>query len=87
MNGEGIPRRRCRHRPVQYLTNPLEQDHRAIKRQINAKQGFRAFHAARRTLAGYEPLHMTRKGQARRVSENDGRQQNQFFDQLFELAA
>jgi hypothetical protein len=30
---------------------------------------------------------MTRKGQARRVSENDGRQQNQFFDQLFELAA
>jgi IS6 family transposase len=38
---EGILRRRCRHRPVQYLNNILEQDHRAIKRRVNAKQGFR----------------------------------------------
>src|SRR6202035_1884745 len=37
---EGILRRRCRHRPVQYLNNILEQDHRAIKRRVNAKQGF-----------------------------------------------
>jgi transposase-like protein len=28
---KGILRRRCRHRPVQYLNNILEQDHRAIK--------------------------------------------------------
>src|SRR5450631_4338814 len=39
---EGILRRRCRHRPVQYLNNILEQDHnRAIKRRVNAKLGFR----------------------------------------------
>src|SRR5258705_12998139 len=25
----------CQHRPVQYLNNVLEQDHRAIKRRIN----------------------------------------------------
>ena len=37
---EGTLRRRCRHRPVQYLNNILEQDHRAIKRRVNAKQGF-----------------------------------------------
>ena len=43
---EGILRRRCRHRPVQYLNNILEQDHRAIKRRVNAKQGLR------RTRAG-----------------------------------
>ena len=43
---EGILRRRCRHRPVQYLNNILEQDHRAIKRRVKAKQGFREFHAA-----------------------------------------
>ena len=30
---EGTLRRRCRHRPVQYLNNILEQDHRAIKRR------------------------------------------------------
>jgi hypothetical protein len=62
MKGEGTLRRRCRHRPVQYLNNILEQDHRAIKRRVKAKQGFRAFQAARRTIAGYEAMHMMRKG-------------------------
>ena len=40
---EGMLRRRCRHRPVQYLNNIIEQDHRAVKRRVNAKQGFREF--------------------------------------------
>ena len=62
---EGLLRRRCRHRPVQYLNNILEQDHRAIKRRVKAKQGFREFQAARRTIQGYEAMHMIRKGQAR----------------------
>ena len=44
----------CQHRPVPYLNNVLEQDHRAIKRRVNASQGFRSFWAAWRTLAGYE---------------------------------
>ena len=87
MKEEGTLRRRCRHRPVQYLNNILEQDHRAIKRRVKAKQGFRAFDAARRTLAGYEAINMMRKGQARWVSGADIRQQNQFIDQLFDLAA
>ena len=84
---QGTLRRRCRHRPVQYLNNILEQDHRAIKRRVKATQGFRAFQAARRTIAGYEAMHMIRKGQARWVSAADVRQQNQFLDQLFDLAA
>ena len=63
----GILRRRCRHRPVQDVNNIVEQDHRAIKRRVTAKQGFRAFPAARRTIQGYEAMHMIRKGQARRV--------------------
>ena len=41
VKAEGTLRRRCRHRPVQYFNNVLEQDHRAIKRQVNAKQNFR----------------------------------------------
>jgi transposase-like protein len=44
---------------VQYLNNILEQDHRAIKRRVNAKQGFREFQAARRTIQGYEAVRMT----------------------------
>ena len=84
---EGILCRRCRHRPVQYLNNILEQDHRAIKRRVKAKQGFREFHAARRTIQEYEAMHMIRKGQARWVSCSDVRQQIQFINQLFEVAA
>ena len=59
---EGILRRRCRHRPVQYLNNIPEQDHRAIKRRVKAKQNFREFGAARRTIEGYEAMHMIRRG-------------------------
>ena len=49
---------------MQYLTNVLEQDHRAIKRRINASQHFRSFWCASPTIAGYEAIHMIRKGQA-----------------------
>ena len=84
---EGTLRRRCRHRPVQYLNNIIEQDHRALKRRVNAKQGFRELQAARRTIQGYEAMHMIRKGQARWVSRNDVRGQNQFINRMFDLAA
>jgi transposase, IS6 family len=87
MKAEGSLRRRCRHRPVQYLNNILEQDHRAIKRRVKAQPGFRAFDAARQTIAGYEVIHVIRKGQARGVSDEDVRRQNQFIDQLFSRAS
>ena len=54
----------CRHRPVPNLNNVLEQDHRAIKRRVRASQHFRSLWAAWRTIAGYEAIHMIRKGQA-----------------------
>ena len=72
---------------MQYLNNILEQDHRVIKRRVNAKQGFREFQAARRTIQGYEAINILRKGQVRRVSGKDVRRQNRFIDRLFELAA
>ena len=84
---EGTLRNRCRHRPVQYLNNILEQDHQAIKRRVNAKQGFREFQAARRTIQGYEAIHMIRKGQIRWVPGDDLPRQIKFIDHLFDLAA
>ena len=84
---DGTLCRRCRHRPVQYLNNILEQDHRAIKRRVKDKQSFREFQAARRTIEGYEAMHMIRKGQARWVSDDDVRKQNKFIDKLFDMAA
>ena len=84
---EGTLRSRCRHRPVQYLNNIIEQDHRAIKRRVKAKQGFREFQAARRTIQGYEAMSIIRKSQVRWLSGNDVRRQNRFINELFEVAA
>jgi transposase, IS6 family len=64
LKADGLLEVNCEHRPVQYLNNVLEQDHRAIKRRINASQHFRSFYGAWRTIAGYEAIHMIRKGQA-----------------------
>jgi len=55
--------RRCRCRPVPYLNNILEQDHRSIKRRVRASQGFRSVDAAWRTIQRIETVHMIRKGQ------------------------
>ena len=41
----------------------------------------------RRTIQGYEAMHMIRKGQARWVSGSDVRQQIQCINKLFEVAA
>jgi transposase, IS6 family len=61
---DGVLDENSKHRPVQYLNNVLEQDHRAIKRRVRASQHFRSFWCAWRTIAGYEAIHMIRKGQA-----------------------
>ena len=43
--------------------------------------------AARRTIQGYEAMHMIRKRQARRVNGSDVRQPSQFINKLFQVAA
>ena len=82
---DGVLRKRCQHRPVQYLNNILEQDHRAIKRRVNAKQHFRRFSSARKTIEGYEAMHMIRKGQARWVKKGDIQAQLRLINNLFGL--
>ena len=37
LKAEGALEENCRHRPVQYLNNVMEQDHRAIKRRVRAR--------------------------------------------------
>ena len=63
--------RRCRCRPVRYLNNIVEQDHRAIKRRVRASQGFRSFDSAARTIQGIETMNMIRKGQIRWLAKGD----------------
>jgi transposase-like protein len=63
--------RRCRYRPSPYLNNIIEQDHRFIKKRIAASLGFRSAEGARRTIEGYEAMHLNRKGQIRWLSKGD----------------
>ena len=69
---------RCRCRVVPYLNNIVEQDHRAIKRRIQASLGFRSFAGAERTIQGYEAMHMIRKGQVRWLAKGDIAEQVRF---------
>src|SRR3954463_13658734 len=84
---EGKLGRRCRCRTCPYLNNIVEQDHRAIKRRVNASQGFRSFHGARRTIQGYEVVHMIRKGRVRWLPKGDVLALIVFLDQILGLSA
>ena len=77
--------RHCRCRTSPYLNNIIEQDHRALKRRINAKQGFRSTAGARQTIAGYEVMHMIRKGQVRWLLRGDVGAQVLFINLTFGL--
>jgi len=79
--------RRCRCRTCPYLNNIVEQDHRAIKRRVNASQGFRSFYGAWRTIQGYEVVHMIRKGQVRWLPKGDVVGQVQFINETLGLKA
>jgi transposase-like protein len=57
---EGALRNCCRHRPAQYLNNIREQDHRAIKRRVNAKQGLREFQPSSGSGSTSSPCPMRR---------------------------
>ncbi len=77
--------RRCR--PVRYLNNIVEQDHRSIKRRVRACQGFRSFASAARTSEGIETVNMIRKGQVRWLAKDDIGGQIAFVAGLFELTS
>ena len=74
-------------RPVKYLNNIVEQDHRFIKRLVNPGMGFGSFNTARRTLRGYEAMNMIRKGQIQGVEKGDILGQVEFLAQVFGVAA
>ena len=79
--------RRCRCRPVPYLNDVVEQDHRSIKRRIRASQGFQSFAGPCRTIPGIETVHMIRKGQVRWLPKGAIIDQVRFVKRLFGLTA
>jgi putative transposase len=57
-----------RIRQSTYLNNCIEQDHRAVKRQIRLMLDFQSTASARVILGGIDTVHMMRKGQAKYAS-------------------
>ncbi len=84
LKAEGTLPQGCQLRPVKYLNNLIEQDHRFIKRRVKPGLGFFSYQTAWRTLRGYETMHMIRKGQ---VQAGGVQAQVKFVDRLFGLAA
>ncbi|CAA9426376.1 Transposase and inactivated derivatives-like protein [uncultured Leptolyngbya sp.] len=74
-------------RPRRYLNNIVEQDHRFIKRLVKLGMEFGSFNTARRTIRGYEVMHMMRKGQVQGVAKGAVEQRIKFISQLFGVAA
>jgi transposase, IS6 family len=77
----------CLLRPCKYVNHVAEQDHRLVKRRVNPGLGCGAFHAAQRTIQGYEAMHMLRKGQHDRLAKGDVLAQNRVINQLGGFAA
>jgi IS6 family transposase len=77
----------CFLRRCKYLNNVIEQDHRFVKRRVNLGLGFGTFATARRTIQGYEAMHMLRKGQLAGMANSDVLAQNHIINNMFGLAA
>jgi transposase, IS6 family len=84
---EGVLSVATQLRQCKYLNNIVEQDHRFIKRRVNAGLGFFSFKTAGRTIRGYEAMHMVRKGQIEGVGKGDIQGQVRFVSNLFTVAA
>ena len=74
-------------RQVKYLNNVIEQDHRFVKRRMKSSLWLQSFRTAKSTIAGYETIHMIRKGQVEHLCKNDPINQIKFIDTLFGIAA
>ena len=74
-------------RQIKYLNNIVEQDHRFSKRRIAWSQWFQRFATAEATIAGYESMHMIRKGQIQGIGRKDALSQKIFIEGLFGVAA
>ena len=83
--GGRLPKK-ARWRCRAHGNNWIEQDHRAIQRRVKAKQQFRSWHGAQCAIAGYEAMHMIRKGQAQNGERGDVLAQIQLVQALLTQA-
>ena len=86
LKSEGLLPKKVKIRPVKYLNNIVEQDHRFIKKITKPGLGFQSIRTASKTISGIEAMHMLWKGQLRR-SFSAGFSRAQIVNKLFGLTA
>ena len=69
------------------MNNVVEQDHRFVKHCVNPGLGFGSFRTARRTLQGYEAVHMIKKDQIEGIAKGDVLAHKGVIAQVFGLVA
>jgi transposase, IS6 family len=83
---EGLLPKKMQIRPVKYLNNIIEQDHRFIKKVTKPCLGFKSLRTASKTIAGIEAMHTLWKGQMRRCF-SAGLSRAQIVNKLFGFTA
>ena len=84
---EGTLSNDCELRRGEHVNNLVEQDHRFIKRRVRPGLGFFSFKTARRTIRGYQVMHMMRKGRIVGIGDGDIQGQARFVASVFGIAA
>jgi transposase-like protein len=86
LKANGSIPRRVALRQCKYLNNPIEQDHRTVKKRVWLAKGYGSFPSAWRTLQGIETVEMIRKGRVRWLAKRNSACQAYFIAELFGLS-
>lgn len=74
-------------RPIKYLNNAVENDHKATKFKSRYRQWYQTFETAQCALDGMEIMRAVQKGQLRRCPKGDICAQNKLINKVFGLVA
>jgi len=74
-------------RPVKYLNNSMENDHKSTKSKSRYRQWYQSFTTAKNAISAMETMRMVQKGQIRFFPKGNVQAQNKAINQLFLLAA
>lgn len=73
-------------RPIKYLNNAMENDHKSTKCKSRYRQWYQSFETAKRAITGMETMRLVQKGQLKYARKGDVRAQNEMIGRLFNIA-
>ena len=74
-------------RPIKYLNNAMENDHKSTKCKSHYRQWYQSFETAKRAITGMETMRLIQKGQLKYAAKGDVRAQNEIINKVFNIAA